>query len=99
MDLLQRLIGSKDPEKETDEDETDEDETDEVGYWCAGCGMLIKRSCSEVDYSWCVRCGATSVRERPWDGTSDRVPSGSMEAPVARDTGSRTEESDERRQM
>lgn len=96
MDLLQRLIGSKDPEKEADEDEMDEEE-DVVGYWCAGCGMLIKRSCSEVDYSWCVRCGATSVRERPLDGTPDRAPSGSMEAPVARDTGSRTGGSDGRR--
>jgi DNA-directed RNA polymerase subunit RPC12/RpoP len=59
MNLLQRLTDSKDAENEGDE------EADEVEYRCAACGMLIKRSCSELNDTWCPRCGATSIRERP----------------------------------
>lgn len=94
MGILERLINSRGAEDE--EDEEDED-ADAAGYWCAACGMLIKRSSSEINYSWCTRCGATSVRKLPWNGASESAENGSMGEPVAHDTEPRTGESDDPR--
>lgn len=93
MEILKRLIDSGDTEDE-DAEEADET-TDEVGYWCAACGMLFRRSCSEIEYSWCARCGASKVRNIPWHGPIEPVERGTGEAPVARDTGPRTERPDD----
>lgn len=89
MDILKRLLDSGD----TGDEETEE--ADGVGYWCAACGMMFRRSCSEIEYSWCARCGATRVRRIPWHGTIEPAGSGTSEAPVARDTGPRTEGQDD----
>ncbi len=35
-------------------------------YWCPDCGMMFERSSPDIDYAWCARCGAESVRELPW---------------------------------
>jgi DNA-directed RNA polymerase subunit RPC12/RpoP len=90
MGILERLINSRG-------DEDEEDVEDEVGYWCVACGMLVKRSASDIDYSWCTRCGATSVWKLPWNGTSESAENESMGAPVAHNTGPRAGESDDPR--
>lgn len=55
---ITRLLGGSDHE--------DDGEANEVVYWCTVCGMTFERSCSQIDYSWCTRCGAEEVRKILW---------------------------------